>query len=429
MCATCNRGSRRTFSEPRFTNAMFTLVQAAIALTAGAAFAQPDPGQPRPARAPTIDAETGNTLNAAIAALQANEPAEARAAIADLDLAKLSPYERSRVEQILFDIAYREVRYADAEQHLKNAIDAGGLGVQDASQVRYQAVQVLMVQERWREGAAALEEWFATAVAPNAAAHYLLAVAYYQLEDFARALPPAQRAVDLMNEPQEGWIGLLLALRLRNEEYRDAVPLLQKLVAIAPGKKTYWMQLSSVYGQLEDYAGALATLQGAYGIGLLTEDAEIRRLADLLLFQQSPHRAAQVLESAIANETVTLDDELYEKLANCWLAAREPHKAIAPLTLAAESSATGDLFVRLGETNLELRDWPAAQQAIERGFGKGRLADLPKAQVLLGIALYSQGRLAEAKGWFQQAESAASHQGMAGRYLELIDSERPTLLP
>jgi tetratricopeptide (TPR) repeat protein len=189
------------------------------------------------------------------------------------------------------------------------------------------------------------------------------------------------------------------------------------------------MQLSSVYGQLEDYAGALATLQGAYGIGLLTEDAEIRRLADLLLFQQSPHRAAQVLESAIANETVTLDDELYEKLANCWLAAREPHKAIAPLTLAAESSATGDLFVRLGETNLELRDWPAAQQAIERGFGKGRLADLPKAQVLLGIALYSQGRLAEAKGWFQQAESAASHQGMAGRYLELIDSERPTLLP
>ena len=53
-------------------------------------------------------------------------------------------------------------------------------------------------EEKWREGAAALEEWFRTAQNPNGAAYYLLAVAYYQQEDYKRALVPAQKAVDLI---------------------------------------------------------------------------------------------------------------------------------------------------------------------------------------------------------------------------------------
>jgi tetratricopeptide (TPR) repeat protein len=422
MCAFAPLSSASCRAQAARALALALAIEAAIALAPATASAQPDPGQPRPTFVPTMDARTGETLNAALAALGAGQLADAQAAIARLDTAKLSPFERSRAEQILFDIAYREERFADAARHLENAVDAGGLNAQEISQARYQGAQLLMSQQRWREGAAALEEWFATAVSPNAAAHYLLAVAYYQLEDFARALPSAQRAVDLMNEPQESWIGMLLALRLRNEEYREAVPLLQKLVAIVPGKKSYWMQLSAVYGQLEDYDSALATLQGAYGIGLLTDDAEIRRLADLLLFQKLPHRAAEVLETAIANDVVTLDGGLYEKLAICWLAAGEFHNAVSPLTAAADLSDSGNLFVRLGETNIELRDWTAAQQALERALIKGRLDDVAKAQTLLGIALYGQGRLAEARGWFQQAQAAPAHGPLAGRYLELIGS-------
>ena len=241
-----------------------------------AAFGQPDPGQPR-TPAPTIDAATGHALNAAIAALQAGKQAEARVALARLDATKLSPYERSKVEQILFNVAYAEEDYVEARQHLQNALDAGGLNAQEISQVRYQAAQLLMSQEEWQEGAAALEDWLATAVNPNGAAYYLLAVAYYQMDDFARALPPAQRAVDLANEPHEGWIGMLLALYLKNEQYTDAVPLLQKLVAIAPAKKSYWLQLSAAYGQLEDYPNALSTLQVAYNAGWFQQAMQSER--------------------------------------------------------------------------------------------------------------------------------------------------------
>jgi tetratricopeptide (TPR) repeat protein len=375
------------------------------------------------APAPTIDAATGKALNEAIELMNMEKYAEAQAKIGTLNLEKLSPYERSKVEQILFNIAYVQEKYAEARGHLEKAIAAGGLNEQEISQARYQGAQLFMTEEKWKEGAAALEEWFKTATNANSAAYYLLAVAYYQMEQFDKALPPAQKAVELMDKPQEGWIGMLLALYLQKDRYKDAIPLLQRLISIVPDKKTYWMQLSAVYGQMEDYENALAIMQLAYGAGLVTEDSEIRRLADLLLFNDVPYRGAQVLESGIEKKAVNVDDKLYEKLANCWIAAGELEKSLQPLQRAAELSSTGEMFVRLGEVNIQREDWGAAQAALDRGISKGQLKDTANAQMLMGIALFNQKKLAEAKTWFQRASQSEKHRNMSRGYIQLIDSQ------
>jgi tetratricopeptide (TPR) repeat protein len=243
------------------------------------------------------------------------------------------------------------------------------------------------------------------------------------MEQFDKALPPAQKAVELMDKPQEGWIGMLLALYLQKDRYKDAIPLLQRLISIVPDKKTYWMQLSAVYGQMEDYENALAIMQLAYGAGLVTDDSEIRRLADLLLFNDVPYRGAQVLESAIEKKAVNVDDKLYEKLANCWIAAGELEKSIQPLQRGAELSSTGEMFVRLGEVNIQREDWAGAQAALDRGISKGQLKDTANAQMLMGIALYNQKKLSEAKTWFQRASQSEKHRNMSRGYIQLIDSQ------
>jgi tetratricopeptide (TPR) repeat protein len=387
-------------------------------------------GQGEGSSAPTIDEATGTALNKAIEALNMEKYAEAQAAVDSLKLDRLSPYERSKVEQIMFQISYAQEKYADARGHLQKAIDAGGLNEQEISTMRYQAAQLYMTEEKWKEGAAALEEWFKTAVNPNSAAYYLLAVAYYQQASeanddrlFDKALPPAQKAVELMDKPQEGWIGMLLALYLQKDNYKDAIPLLHRLIAVVPEKKTYWMQLSAVYGQMEDYPNALAVMQLAYGAGLVTEDSEVRRLADLLLFNDVPYRGAQVLETGIEKKTLNLDDKLYEKLANCWIAAGELEKAIPPLQKGAEIASSGDLFVRLGEVNYQRENWTAAQAALERGISKGQLKDAANAQLMMGIVLYSQKKLGEARPWFERAAQSEKHRQMARGYLQLIQAQ------
>lgn len=377
----------------------------------------------QPAPAPSIDVQTGRILNEAIELMGMENYAGAQQKLNTLKLDSLSPYERGKVEQILFNIAYSQDRFDEARQHIQRAIDSGGLNTQEIDGLRYQSAQLFMQEERWREGAAALEEWFKSAANPNSAAYYLLAVAYYQQDAYDKALPPAKKAVELMDKPNENWLQLVSALHLQREEYKEAVPILTQLITVAPDKKTYWMQLSSIYGQMEDYSNALAIMQLAHTAGLVTEDSEVRRLADLLLFNDVPYRGAQVLESAIEKKQVNLDDKLYEKLANCWIAAGEYDKSVPPLQRAAEMASTGDTFIRLGEVQVQREDWDAAIAAVQRGVDKGQLKDPGNAQLMLGIAHYNQKEYAEARPFFERARQSERHRNIAESYLTAIRAQ------
>ena len=245
-------------------------------------------------------------------------------------------------------------------------------------------------------------------------------MAYYQQEQYAKALPPAKKAVELMEKPNESWLGMLSALYLQREQFKDAMPVLQQLINVAPGKKTYWLQLSSIYGQLEDYPNALAVMQVAYNAGLVTEDSDLRRLADLLMFNSVPYRGAQVLETAIEKKNVKLDEKLYEKLANCWIAASEYDKAISPLQRSAELSSTGDTFVRLGELQIQREDWSGAVTAVQRGIDKGQLKDPANAQLLMGIAHYSKKEYKDARPFLERAAQSTKYRQTATQYLQAI---------
>jgi tetratricopeptide (TPR) repeat protein len=395
-----------------------------IAAAAPSVLAQPSAHAPRSGQAAqkVMDPATGKVLNEAIELLNAKDFEGAAQKLAELRADRLSPYERSKVEQVRFNIAFGAGSVAEAREHLAAAVAAGGLNAEEIAQARYQDAQLLLMESHWGEGAAALEDWLRTADNPNSAAYYLLAVAYYQNGDFDRALAPARQAVELTDEPKEPWMQLLLALRLQRQEYADAARLLQQLIVQAPGKRSYFMQLSSVYGQMHDYESALAIMQVAYDAGLLNDDPNIRRLADLLLLNHLPYRGAQVLEAALDADTMTPDAQLYEKLATCWIAAGELDRAVLPLRRAGELSSSGEPYLRLGEVELQRQDWPAAESALRGAVAKGGLRDAGNAPFLLGVALFNQGRLTEARASFVEAEHSSQHREAARAYLRVIES-------
>jgi hypothetical protein len=376
-------------------------------------------GQKKPAN--TVDQITGKRLNDALEALKAEKYADVRAGLAKLNAAKLSPYEVSRVEQILAAADQGEEKFDAARGHLKKALDSGGLNDSEMLAVRFQIAQSFLAEERWKEGIVALKEWFAVAPNPNSSAYYLLAVAHYQLNETNAALEPAQKAVDLSDKPQESWLQLLLSLRVTREEYRLAVPILKRLIAMAPTKKTYWVQLSSVHAQLGSYQDAVLPMQAAYLGGLLTEEKEVKRLAELLVQVGIPFRAAQVLTAAMEKNQFASDPKAYELLGNCWIAAREYAKAVPPLEKAADLAENGDLFVRLAEVHMQREDWDSAAKALGRGIDKGKLKNPSTAQLLLGIAFYNQKRPKEARSAFERARADASSRSQADGWLRQIE--------
>jgi tetratricopeptide (TPR) repeat protein len=402
-----------------------SLLAVALMLGVVGAVTLPNPAfaEEKKREAPPIDASTGKQLNAAIEAMNADKYNDAAAILGKLNLDKLSPYEQSRVHQVYAQIANSQNHYDDARKHLAAAIASGGMNDEEVSSANYQIAQLFIVEERWKEGIDALNKWFQTATNPNSTAYYLLAVAYYQTKQLQAALVPAEKAVELSETPKEGWIQLLLALRLEREEYKLAIPLLKRLIAIAPQKKNYWIQLSAINRQVEQYDDSLAALEIAHTAGLLTEPSELQQLADLESYVGVPYRAAKMLDAAMAKNQVPNEQKIYEKIADAWIAAREYSKAMAPLQKAAELSPNGDLFFRLGQVYVQRQDWAPAATAFQKAIDKGGLKDVGGAQLMMGIALYSQKQPKEARVWFQKAAQHDKVKKQADSWVAHIDNE------
>jgi tetratricopeptide (TPR) repeat protein len=175
---------------------------------------------------------------------------------------------------------------------------------------------------------------------------------------------------------------------------------------------------------MEDYIKALSTLQIAYNAGIVTDDSDIRRLADLQLFNELPYRCGTTIDEALGKKLLKADAKLYEKQANCWISARDFGKAISPLNRAAEMAGNGDLFVRLGEVQIQRSEWGEAAKALQSGIRKGGLKDTGNAQLLLGIAHFNQKNYGPAGDAFNRARGFEKHRKMADGYLQLIKVQK-----
>ena len=253
-------------------------------------------------------------------------------------------------------------------------------------------------------------------------AFYLLGLAHYQLGDYAKAREPAERAVTLATDAPISWLELVADILKRSDQPRAAITWLERLIEKAPGTKVYWLELSVAYEKVGDFDRSLATMRLAQQAGLLGEDGDFRRLSDLLVHQGLPYQGAEVLDQALAAQTVSADEAAYTKLGTAWFMAGETDKAVSPLENAARAAAGGDAYIRLANVHITRQDWAAAVAALHAGMGKGSLTDEAQANLLMGVALYAEGKFNEAREWLTMAEASERHRATARSYLDAIDA-------
>lgn len=194
-----------------------------------------------------VTESTGRVLTNAIAFLNNDQFDEARAALANLRMGNLTPFERSRVHQLLFNLEMHDEDYEGAQEQVELALESGGLDEKETAQMQYQQAQLYVKEERYAEAAEALDRWIKSHGDANGAAYYLLAASYYYMDDFAAALPHAQEAVERGGDmPHEAWLQMLNALYMQLERYDDAEPVAARLVELFPDKPAYRRQLEEL---------------------------------------------------------------------------------------------------------------------------------------------------------------------------------------
>jgi tetratricopeptide (TPR) repeat protein len=253
-------------------------------------------------------------------------------------------------------------------------------------------------------------------------AFYLLGLAHYQLADYEKARPPAERAARMASDAPASWLELVASVLKQLGDHRSAIPFLERLVELAPTNKTYWTELSLAYERVDDYEKSLATMRLAHAAELLTEDADYRRLSDLLVHEGIPLAAAEVLEQGLAARIVQPDEAAYTKVGTAWYMAGETDKAVPALENAARAADTGDAYVRLANLHITRQEWAAAIAALHAGMGRGSLTDEAHANLLMGVALYAQGKFDEAREWLTTAAESERHRAVANDYLTAIEA-------
>ncbi len=376
------------------------------------------------------DQRTGKRLLEAQELLQAENFVGARAVLAGFELEKLNPYERAVVHQMTGYAWANEGKYEEAAALLAKALEEEALPPGQLLNTRYNLAQIYMMIEKFDAAVAEFERWFQATEIPTPTAYYALASAYYQAGREDDAVEPAEQAVFLSEGPKESWLQLLVALYLDRKRYQDALPLVERLVSDFP-KKSYWVQLAAIYFALERDKESFAVQQLAYSQGLLESDRDLRRLAQMYLFNDLPYRAALVLEKGLAAGQVESDRDAWQILGNSWLAAREFDRAVAPLERAAGLADDGELWLRLGQVHVQREEWAEAIDAIDKALDKGLDKGGPNtpchAYLLVGIARYNQQQLGAARTAVGRALSCSKTVEMAERWLKFLEREEERL--
>ena len=372
-----------------------------------------------------IDQKTGEVMAKALEFYNATPPqyAQARAKLGELKMDKLSPYEKSRVEQIYYQMDALEEKFDSARKHIEAAIASGGLTDKEISDMRYYGAQMLVQQEKWKEGAAAIEDWVKTATKPNGSVYYLLGVCYYNLENIDSALTNLRKAMDSSDKPLEAWTSMYASLLLQKERYKEALPIMTSLLNTYSSKKQYWMNVSQIYSNLDDNKNALIVMQLAYDAGMPFEANELQRLADLMAFQEMPYNAGVFMEKAINDKKIQPDQKAWEKLYVMYSNASEFKKAVTALEKAQQLGETGVNFQRMGELYLRLFQWDSAQVALEKALNKGGLRDVPYVEFYVGFCLYNQKKYSEAKTWLEKVPATSTQGKAAKSFIQLINTK------
>lgn len=360
-------------------------------------------------------------------AAEAENYSQAVQTLEKLSKEDLNNYERAQLLNLSAYVYYAQDQVSKAIGAYELLLNQPDLPEALQTSTLYTLAQLYFSREEWQKSIDVLQRWLDATEDPSVQAYEMMAQAYYQQGKYRDALRPAWKVIELTQKAgqpvSEHSYLLLRVLHYEMGEYKQAIDVLQDLIARWP-KKQYWMQMASLYGEMDQQKKQLNTLELAYLQGYLDQEAEVLTLVSLLLNNDVYARAGKILQKGLDDGTVASTLEHWRLLAQAWTMAQEDERAIPALQKAAELSSDGKMDLILGQTYMNLGRWEDSVAAVRTALRKGGLSRTDQAQVMLGQALFELERYDEAREAFVAAQSDSRSRQLAAQWINYIENEK-----
>jgi tetratricopeptide (TPR) repeat protein len=358
--------------------------------------------------------------------VEAKDYATAQRLIDDMKEDKLSDYERAQIYNLSAYSYYLQERYADAIVAYDMVLKQPGLPEALMMSTLKTKAQLQFTQEDYEGALNTVRQLMASITEPSADVFMLEGQALFQMARYEEALKPIKTAIEMFREqgqvPKENWLLLLRVIYFEMKDYDNMTDVVMELIKYYP-KDTYILTLAGIYSELGDTKKQLVLTEVLYEKGFLHGSGHATNLANLYLMHGIPYKAAQVLEKEINANVVESNERNLRLLSQAWYQAREDEKAIPPLRAAAEMSDDGELYVRLAQSHINLEQWKEAAAAVRKGIKIGGLKRDDQANIMLGMALFNQKQLEQARRAFERAGRDNRSKRTATQWMAYVDSE------
>ena len=339
-----------------------------------------------------------------------------------LKQAEPESYTLAVVQQTLGYLYSSTENYKKASEAFQQALDSKALPEKVSQNLRYNLAQLLLVDERYKDGIELLEKWLTTESSPPNSAHVLLASAYYRIENYQKTIEHIHIAIENDPSAKEAWYQVLLSAHLELKQYKSAIKVLEILVENYPYQKTYWAQLSALYLQQNKEFAALAVKTLAQRLEL--GDAKtLINLSEMYRYLHIPYKSAQLLTDAIDRGVIKADFTNLTALAESWLAAKEQQQAAAVFQQLAELDDSGKSDLNYARVLTSMEQWQQSIEPLMQSLKKLKGEQVGTASLLLGMAQFHLGNLAQAKSLFSNAVAFENERNQAGQWLRYIDKQ------
>ena len=298
----------------------------------------------------------------------------------------------------------------------------------------YSLAQLSMQQQHYKEALAYLTQWREiNAKELTSSQEMLFAQVYYQDKDFVNSLKHSEMAIRLIEAknkvPKENWLTLQRATYYELQQPQQVTKVMEKLIRLYD-KPQYWLQLSSMYGEIGEEGKQMAVMEAAYQAGYITKESDILTLSQLYLFHGAPYKSAEVLESSIDQGSIFADEDNLSMLARAYLTAKEYDKATDVLVRVSDIAQSGEHDALLAQTYLNTEQWQAALDsstlALAR-FAKHKeskdkqVKDIANMHLIMGMANFNLKKFERSLASFAKASKFSSTKKTAvqwGKYVE-----------
>jgi len=423
--------------KPQFSTApqlFLILATVLMVLLAGSLVAQDDSGSDdNEGSVPSLDPRVAQDLLQAYELLEEDEYQDALQRLnklLDRRGDSMKPFDKASVLQIR---GTTYVNLDDMDRALEDfsaALNLNALPENQQNRLRFNLAQIYFVNERYEDSIRLFEEWMKADVEVTDTTYFMLGAAYYNLDNYPKALEAVKRAVEVASEPEKRYYDLLNAIYSETDNVLDRTTLLETMVELWPDSLSYWRQLSSLYLEQGEQLKSFAALETAYVNGLIESGDDVVMLAQYYSTFDNPHRGAKLIEKEMEAGKVERTVKHLELLSQLWSQAREHDKAIPVLREAARMSDEGLLSYRLGQSLLANEQNEEAERALEAALDKGGLEESRRADawMLLGNARFNQAdpgdreQRNDAEEAFANAEKFASTRRQASDWRNYINA-------